>query len=1171
MQGLRRHALAVLAALVSLPMGEAAAAQVVLASNSGPQAGRSLLEQPAHLEVRDVSLTVALTRLATQSGVPLGFSPSMLRSDARTVACACAALTVGEALERLLAGVPVKYEERDGQVLLIPVSAAPVARPMAPPAVSADPAPSSPAVPVVYTTGMRLAADSMVSGRVVDEVTRQPLTDARVSVAGTARLALTDARGEFRIALPGPTASLVVTHIGHQRVTRAVKAGETGVVIAMARLAVQLDQLVITGAAGGASVRSQGNAVAKVDVAAVTALAPPKDLQTVLSNSVPGMTIQSSSGAIGGGGVYRVRGASSLALNSAPILYIDGIRVNNAQAGIPANFGTTAPGGDPRFTPSRLNDLNPNEIESIEVVKGPAASTLFGTEASNGVIQITTKKGKVGRPRLEFVTRMGANWIPNPEETFNTVWYKAQSGELREVNVLEYGRTVGFPQSLYGECPAPYTTLRNGNCTGNVFSTGGLASVGANLRGGMDQVRYFFSGEYDNETGSVSYNNQRKLSTRGNITWLPSSKLTVDMGLGLVRSRLQSPAAAQQPVTAAINFACPAPGCEPGTTLATRLDGPLRGYPAFLLPERLQNDAEAFDMVNRSTVNLTATYTPLSWWTHRLAVGGDYTGQQLSTLQRRLEGVFRNGAARPLGLRTVFDNDVAFQTIDYGTTAKFTRGALESSTSAGYQYFGRKTNIVWVSSENISVNALETIGGGQNRTSDEDIIENKSMGVYIQQQLAWKDRYFATVALRGDDNSAFGKDFAFVTFPKVSGSWVIGEESWFKVPGVSTAKLRAAWGKAGQQPDAFVAIQTFKPRLGETTSGLTADNLGNPDLRPEVGTELETGVDLGLLDERIGVEFNVYRKRTVDAIVPTPIAPSSGFVGTQLRNLGELENRGWELSVNANLLRREKAVVDLRTTFSRNDNRVVTLGSTPRIPLLFQQYHVPGYPLASFFFRKVVSADLNNGVATNVLCEGGSIIPGTVTLSAGGGAPVPCAQAPEVFGGAPLPTWQGSTALTVSVGNSWQFYTAVEYVGGNYQSNSEVAAAWATFGNGKAWLEQTDPILMGLRAITFDSRRQWGVSRMGYARLREIAGTYTFPARVASLLRASSGSATLAWSGNISTFWRSQPLHFGRKVTDPSIRENGNFRAGMPEGLSGNQQDAWPTMQRLQLSLRVVP
>lgn len=1168
MQVLRRTAML---GLVSLALSEVLSAQVMFASNSRtPQtsSSRPLLELPARLEVKEVSLTEALVRLSTQSGVTVGFSPSLLRSDARTVECSCLSLSVGEALTRLLEGLPVRYEERDGQILLIPVASGTVSRPDLP----ATAPTLLPTTPMVYTTNMRLVADSLVTGRIVDEVTRQPLTDARVTVTGAGRSALTDARGEFRIMLGGATGTLEITHIGHQRITRQVKAGETNLVIAMTRMAVQLDQLVITGAAGGASVRSQGNAVAKVDVAAVTQLAPPKDLQTVLSNAVPGMTIQSSSGAIGGGGVFRVRGASSLAINSAPILYIDGIRVNNAQAGgIPASFGTTAPGGDPRFTPSRLNDLNPNDIESIEVVKGPAASTLYGTEASNGVIQITTKKGKVGRPRLEFVTRAGGNWIPDPENTFNTVYYKSQAGEIKEVNVLRYGREVGFPQSLYGSCPAPYTTVKNGNCTGSVFSTGALASVGANLRGGMDQVRYFFSGEYDNETGSVSYNNQRKLSARGNITWMPNTKLTLDMGLGLVRSRLQSPSAAQQPVTAAINFACQAPGCEPGTNLPTRLDGPYRGWPAFLLPERLENDAEAFDNVSRGTMNLTATYTPTSWWTHRLAIGGDYTGQQLTTLQRRLEGVFRNGVALPNGMRTLYDSDVGFQTIDYGTTAKFNRGDFGSATSAGYQYFGRKTNVFWVRSENIAVNAIETVGGGSSRTSDEDIIENKSMGLYVQQQLSWKDRYFATVALRGDDNSAFGKDFAFVTYPKISGSWVIGEESWFKIPGVSTAKVRSAWGKAGQQPDAFVAIQTFRPIIGEGISGLIADNLGNTNLRPEVGIELESGVDLGLFNEKIGVEFNVYRKQTIDAIVPTAIAPSNGFSGTQLRNLGEVRNNGWELLLNANLLRREKAVVDLRTTFSRNDNKVVSLGNNARIPLLFNQFHVPGYPLASFFYRKVLSADLNNGVASNVMCEGGTVIPGTGTLSAGGGAPTSCASAPEVYGGSPLPTWQGQTALTVSLGNSWQFYTAVEYVGGNYQRNSEVAAAWATFGNGKAWLEKTDPILMGIFAIPGDSRSAAAVLRMGYARLREIAGTYTFSPRMASMLRASNASATLAWSGNISTFWRSQPKLFGRWVTDPSIRENGNFRAGYPEGLSGNQQDAWPTMQRLQLTFRVVP
>lgn len=1138
-------------------------AQIILASNVAHQRV-SLLDQPARLDVSEVTLSVALTRLAAQSGVAVGFSPSMLRADTRTVACRCMSRTVAEALDLLLAGLPVRYEERDQQVVVLP-------NPLAARSEIPVPAYALTAGLPAMTTNMRVAADSIVSGRVVDASTRAPLADARITVAGGGRTAITDAGGEFRLALATPMATIEITHIGHQRETRQVRAGETGLVISLTRLAVTLDQVVITGTAGGESIRSQGNAVSRLDVAAVTEIAPPRDVMTVLQTSVPGVAIQSSGGAVGQGGTFRVRGASSLALGSVPLLYIDGIRVNNSQSGgIPTQFGTTAPGGDPRFTPSRMNDINPEDIESIEIVKGPAAATLYGTEASNGVIQITTKRGKQGRPRLEFSTRAGGQWIPDPEGTFNTNWYRAANGQLVEVNVLKQAREVGFPQSLYGTCPKPFTTIKNGNCVGNIFSTGGIASFGANLRGGAEQVRYFFSGDYDDEQGSVSYNNQQKLSSRGNITWLPSPKLNLDFGLGYTRSNLQSPGAAGQPVTATINFSCVAPGCEPGSTSGTRLDGPFRGFGAFLLPERLENDQEAFDLVNRGIMNATATFTPFGWLTHKLSVGGDFTLQRLSTLARRQEGNFRNGMALPNGMKTVYDNNVTFTTVDYGTTAKFERGALGSSTSFGAQYFGKRFHNFWSRSENIALNALETIGAGSARTTDEDIVENKSAGMYLQQQVSWNNRLFLTGAVRGDDNSAFGKDFKFVVYPKVSGSWVIGEESWFKVPGVNTAKLRAAWGKAGQQPDAFVAIRTFRARVGETTSGLTSDNLGNPDLQPEVGTEFEGGLDLGLWNDRLGLEFSAYRKTTEDAIVPTAIAPSTGFTGTQLQNLGKVENTGWEILANVGVLRRNNVVLDLRTAFSRNDNKIVSLGGTPRIPLLFNQFHVPGYPLASFFYRKVVSADLANGVASNVKCESGPLIPGT-NFSGGGGAPVACAQAPEIYGGSPLPTWQGSTSLNLSIGNHWQFFANVEYIGGNVQRNSEIAAAWVTFGNGKAWLEKTDPILMGIAANTFDSRTQWGVIDMGYARFRELSGTYTFAPSLAKRFGLSQGAATLSWSGNLSTFWRSQPELFGRKVTDPSIRESGLFRAGYPEGLSGNQQDAWPTMQRLTLSLRVVP
>lgn len=1163
MQLLLKYALV---GFATIHMGAELHAQVLYADSRqtpATSATQSLLERRAGLDVRSVSLTAALMRLSKESGVTVGFSPSLLQSDARTVQCACSTLTVAQALDRLLFGVSARYEEHGNQVVVTPV-------PQTPARIEGSARLSEVLPPI--TTNMRLAADSMVSGRVENETTHQPLSDARVAVVGGGRTATTDSRGEFRIVIPGATATLEITHMGYQRATKAVRAGETGVVIGMSKLALQLNEVVISGVAGGETVRSSGNAVAKLDVAAVNELAPPKDVMSALGTQVPGMAIQSSGGAIGAGGVFRVRGASSMVLNSAPILYIDGVRVNNAQGGgVPNNFGSSGPGGDARFTPSRINDINPDDIESIEVVKGPAAATLYGTEASNGVIQITTKKGKAGRPRVEYTTRVGGNWIPNPEGTFNTNYYKGADGQIHELNILAYGRTVGFPQSIYGTCPKPYSTLNSsGNCVGNIFSVGPMESFGGNIRGGSEAVRYFFSGEISRDQGSVDYNWMHKFDTRGNLNWTASEKLTVDMGLGYTQSRLRSPAANTQPVTAAINFACPTPGCEAGSSSGIRLDGPLHGFGGFLLPERLESDVEGFSDINRSTASLTLTHKPFPWLTQRLALGGDFTLQTLSSLSRRLEGAFRNGISNPDGIRQIYNNNVSYQTVDYGATASVDRGAWGSASSFGFQYFRRSTGINWVQSQNLALNALETIDAGTNRTSGEDFIDNKSVGMYFQEQVSWNKRVFVTAAMRGDDNSAFGKSFAYVVYPKLSGSWVIGEEPFFKVPHVTSARLRAAWGKAGQQPDAFTAVQTFSPRSTETAPGITTSNFGNTSLKPEVGTEFEMGLDLGMFEERLALELNYYTKKTTDAIVATAIQPSTGFTGSQLRNLGSIENKGWELTANYGAYRGNRVSVDVRSTISRNDNKVLSIGPAASVPLAFQQFHVPGYPLATFFFRKVVSSTVTNGVATNVMCESGPLITGT-NLSGGGGAPVPCAQAPEIAAGAPLPTWQGSTSVTVSVGKRWQFYANVEYLGGNMQRNSEVSAGFASFGNAKMWLEATDPILMGIKANSFDSRAQAGAVRMGYARIRDISGTYTWPAQYAGYIGAAQASTTLSWSGNISTFWLEQPRLFGRKVTDASIRESGSFRQPFPEGLAGNQQDAWPTMQRLVLTFRVVP
>ncbi len=965
-----------------------------------------------------------------------------------------------------------------------------------------------------------------------------------------------------------------MSHIGHQPATRQVRAGETGLVIGLTRVAVRLNEQVVTGVAGGSEIRAQGNAISKIDVAEVNTLAPAKDVMSLLSTSVPGMAIQSSGGAIGMGGTFRVRGTSSMALSSAPLLYIDGVRINNTQSGgAPPNFGGSLwIGGDPRFTPSRLNDLNPDDIESIEVVKGPAASTLYGTEASNGVIQVITKKGKAGRARLDITLRGGANWLPDPEGLFNPVFYKSNTGTITEFNVLKYNRETGFPKSIYGLCPKPFDTEKGGNCTGSIFSTGPVQSLAASLRGGQDQIQYYFSGDYGKDQGAVDYNSQTKLSTRGNLTWSPGAKLTTEVGLGYTRQSLQNPNGPGQPVIATINFACVSPGCQPGLGLANGADGIYHGFGTFLLPERLQNDQQAFDDVDREMINLTATLKPFSWWTNRISAGGDFTQQRLQSTVNALSGNFRNGVSYPNGLRALYFNNANYRTLDYSSTATLDRGSLGTSSSIGFQYFARQTNILWSSSENLALNALTTIDAGSTKTTGEDYVENKSFGMYFQEQFSWNKRMYLTAALRGDDNSAFGKDFKFIVYPKISASWVISEEPFFKLPHVTTAKLRAAWGKAGQQPDAYTALQTYRPRVGEAGAvGLTTDNLGNPDLKPEVGRELEVGLDIGLFSDRLGLELSHYDKQTTDAIVPIAISPSLGFTGTQLSNLGGVKNTGWELAANANLYNGKRATVDLRSTMSINHNEVLSTGPTPFVPLSFNQFFVPGYPLAGFFYRKVVSSTLTNGVATNVMCEGGTVIPGTGNLSAGGGAPVACTAAPQVYAGSPVPTWQGSTSSTIRWGDRLQFYANVEYLGGNMQRNSEASAAVTSFANSKAYLEATDPILMGIAANTFDSRAQIGAFKMGYARLRELATTYSYSPSLARKLGVSEASSTLAYSGNIWTFWYEQRDLFGRHVNDPSIRESGLFRAGFPGGLAGQQQDAWPTLRRLVFTMRLVP
>ena len=1005
-----------------------------------------------------------------------------------------------------------------------------------------------------------VSAQNTITGTVVDGSTQRPLGGAQVLVEGTELGSLTDNRGRFLILnSPSATVTVRVVLIGYLEATATVSS-EQAVTIELRETAISLDEIVVTGVVGEQAARAVGNSIGKVDVAEMEQLAPSVDVPRMISATVPGVRVSMGGGEIGAGGTTRIRGIASLSLGAQPLVYVDGVRVNGAESS--SAFGWYAFNGNAQ--PSRLQDFNPDEIESIEIIKGPAAATLYGTEASNGVIQIFTKRGRTGAPRINVTMKQGANFYPDVYNMFPDVWYQC-NGVSQTVDVDERLKCTPGQVSSFNVLKIDRDVYGN-----EWFQTGHAQSYGADVTGGTQLITYYVSADWDRDEGVVQYNWRNRMSGRANLTYTPSEKLELNFGLGAIRSKAQS-ASAQQALPTAIIWACPAPGCEAGDLAApSRIDGPYRGYIAYL-PEAYEDEIEGFQHVDRTTFTLEARHEPYDWFTQRGIVGGDFSGVRNSELYRATGNI---GQFTPWGRKTIINLNTSYFSLDYQANGIFDFGDnLRLTTSGGMQYYQRQESSTLAHGETFPVEALETVSSGSEKRAGEDFLENKTFGVFVQQQASLSDRLFVTGAVRGDDNSAFGTNFDFVVYPKLSASYVISDEPFFQdvMGAVNTLKLRAAWGKAGKQPDVFDAIQTYTPTVGpEGASVLTPENIGNPDLKPEVGTEIELGFDAGFMNDLVGVEFTVYSQTTNDALVRVPVIPSKGFPGVQFRNIGEIRNRGVEIGINGAVYNSDAFSVDFGGTFSTFENEVTNLGGQPPIvqssSSLNRQFHVEGFPLGSMFYKRVVSADLDGSggrnVATNLMCEGGETV-GNSNFSHGGGSPVPCATAPEVYWGQPIPNLEGGVYTNIRIGQSISLYALVDYVGGHHLSLGDISAQHRFFINSRAILERTDPILLGYEALGSQGLAQSGVVAGDFVKLRTLSASYTLPATMAEMMRASRVALTASVE-NLWTIWQKSEESFGHPIMDieRARQSPGQF------GLNGYVQEGWPQLTRFVSTLR---
>ena len=956
------------------------------------------------------------------------------------------------------------------------------------------------------------ARTGIITGTVIASGSLRPLQGAQLQVAGTSTGTMTDANGRFRLTqLSGTSVSVIVRLIGYAPRTATLRVGETSARVELTEAVTTLDQVVTTGTPGATQVRAIGNAVSQVSAADVVRTAPVSDVQQLLNARVPGLTILPASGNVGTGGSVRVRGVASLSLSNEPILYIDGVRANNApDAGPNIRQGRQA---------NRLNDINPEDIESIEVIKGPAAATLYGTEASSGVIQIITKKGRSGAPAWDIAIKQGANWLKDVGSKVPTVYSRAADGVLDSINLYEAEKAAGR----------------------NPFQTGRSQSYLGSLRGGTDLIRYFISGDVDNSAGIVTYNWQDKYSARANLSVVPSSKMTVNANLGLTRSKTRfGQSAAGWDLWGNIVWGSP-----------SRLSTPTRGF-LRVTPEAA-GEIETYSGVDRVTGGVQLQYNPFRWLASRLTAGTDIGDETNSILfPRNPAGSSYFFGALSLGQKTVERQRTGYNTLDYAATGTFDLPGRfsnwSSATSAGIQYYAKRLELVSAVGQQFPAPSVTTIGGAAVTTSAEDIIENKTAGFYLQEQMSRANRLFVTAAVRADNNSAFGENFSAAIYPKLSGSWVVSEEPFWKVPAFNSLKLRAAFGFAGKQPDVFAARRLYQPATGPgNISVLTPQAIGNADLKPEVGQELEVGFDAGLFQDLIGLNVTYFRQRTKDAIVARQVSPSIGFPGFQFVNVGEVSNRGLELASDIRLLERKNLSWRAGLSYATNANEIVSLGGLPPIVIGSGQENREGYPIAAFFAKRIVSADLVTGRARNVMCEGSD------------GNATPCATAPRVYWGTPTPTWQGAVNTSLTLRSNLRLYGLVDFRGGHMTSYGDVQAMHTTFRNSLAIHQGTDATLLAYDQLGLTD--QTGYFDAGFAKLREISATYTLSPQLARRIGAASSSINVA-GRNLATLWVAQQSIYGQHVPDPEVRTPA-------AGLSAYVQTVVPPLTQLVMTLRL--
>jgi TonB-dependent SusC/RagA subfamily outer membrane receptor len=881
----------------------------------------------------------------------------------------------------------------------------------------------------------------VITGEVVEAKGGVALTGANILIEGTTLGTVTKLDGKFsflaRLA-PGPY-KLTARFVGYKKQTRDLNLAGAETVDAgrfsLAEDLLQIDEIVVTGTAIATEKERLGNTIATVRGSAVAEANAPT-IDAALVGKVPGALVQQNSGTPGGGVTVRLRGTSTISASAEPLYIVDGVIIDNSSNEL-VNLGG--------YVGNRLADLNPHDIDRIEVVKGAAAAALYGSRANNGVIQIFTKRGVAGDTRITYRSRVGTSKI---RKTY-------------EVNLFPFDQPPSVPTRR---------AVTRRDYQKDIFRRGYDVENYLSFAGGSDRTRYYISGTHTQEEGVVEATNYRKINFRLNLDQSVGQWLELSAGANYINSHSDrvpnGGIVGGEGVITNFTF-------QPNWfDLSAQADGkfptpPNAGFANELEVLALWENPLAVD---RFIGNFHATATPWKNVSFDYTLGYDqYTEEALRRIPRG------SSAGYTTGFSQAAIQDVQLINNDLVGTHVASTGSIDFTTTVGlnHQYF--ESNNVTASARDLTPLA-GLLSAGAVPTASEFRSKRVIYGYFGQETIGFKNKLYLTGALRLDAASSFGKDNRWQTFPKASLSYVLSSEPWWQNAFGGTLnrfKFRAAWGKSGGQPaGSYDRFSVYEQKINSNRPGLVNSlQVGNENLKPETMREFEIGADFGMFNDRLSFEFSYYDKRIDDLLLQVTPAPSTGY-GSRIDNVGVLSNKGLELLAKGVVANSDRFQWISTATLSNNKNKVLELNGPPLV--------VPGsFGISRVFEDRPLGIFYGPTYVRNA--------DGSITLS--NGIPVRNPTASEI--GDPNPELVVSWSNDFRLGRRLSLHSQFDAMFGNDVFNfTRRILETPAFGNGKEYeRELSGELPVGY----FNSRRtvfEEYIEDGSFIKLREVSLNY---------------------------------------------------------------------------------